>query len=96
MNNLDLTPFEKHILERSSNTEITRRRRMLCIVSGISVTVALIAMALIMRSWKFVLSVAVLHMTITIWEKVAYSNAVLAYKSLIQKMKARIEELEPE
>jgi hypothetical protein len=95
MRHLDLTPLERQILDRSDKPEVTRQRRTIVIASGLSFAAVLVAMALVKRSWQFVLGIALVYIAITIWEKVAYANAVLAYKSLIQKLKKRIEETEP-
>lgn len=95
MKNLDLSPLEQQILDRSDKPETTRRRRTLVIASGLGAAAGLTAMALVKRSWVFVLGIALLYIAITIWKKVAYANAVLAYKSLIQKLKNRIEEQNP-
>lgn len=95
MKDIGLTPLEQQILDQSDIPEITRRRRTIVIVSGLSFAAVLIAMALLKRSWQFVLGIALLYIAITVWEKVAYANAVLAYKNLIQKLKTEIEAKEP-
>lgn len=51
-------------------------------------------MGWLQQSWQAILVLSILYIAITIGEKVAYANAVLVYKSLIQKLKARIEDLE--
>ena len=94
MMKLDLTPLEQRILDRSGKPEITRQRRTIVVASGLSFAAVLIVMALVKRSWQFVLAIALLYIVITVWEKVAYANAVLAYKGLIQKLKAKAEEQE--
>jgi hypothetical protein len=88
----DLTPLERQILDRSGNSHVTRQRRTLVVASGLGFAALLLAMAFVKRSWQFVLVVALVYIAITVWEKVAYANAVLAYKSLIQKLKANLEE----
>jgi hypothetical protein len=90
----ELTPLERQILDRSDKPEITRRRRTIVVAAGFSFAAALVAMSIVKRSWQFTLGVALLYIAITVWEKVAYANAVLAYKSLIQKLKVRAEERE--
>ncbi len=94
MNNLDLTPLEQRILQRSSDLAITRRRRTIVVISGITAATLLAVIALVDRSWQFVLSVSLLYIAGTVFEKVAYANAVLAYKSLIQKLEKHVEELQ--
>lgn len=96
MKKLDLTPLEQQILSRSDNPDITRRRRATVIAAGISFAAVLIFGSMLMRSWELLLGVALLYIAITILEKVAYANAVLAYKGLIEKLKHRVEELESE
>ena len=92
MKNLDLTPFEHKILELSCKPEITRHRRTMIIVFGLVFVAVLVLLALILQSWKLVLVIALLYIAMTLWEKVEYANAVLSYKSLIQKLKKRVEE----
>lgn len=87
---LDLTPIEQQILERSEKPEITRRRRTMVVVSGSCFAAILVAVSLIRRSWEFTLVIAVLYIAVTVFEKVAYANAVLAYKSLIRKLKEQV------
>ena len=88
----DLTPLERQILDRGGNSNVTRQRRTIVVASGLGFAALLIAMAFVKRSWQSVLVIALLYIAITVWEKVAYANAVLAYKSLIQKLKANLEE----
>jgi hypothetical protein len=88
----DLTPLERQILDRSGSSDVTRQRRTIVVASGLGFAALLIAMAFAKRSWQSVLVIALLYIAITVWEKVAYANAVLAYKSLIQKLKANLEE----
>lgn len=90
----ELTPLEQQILDRSGNSKVTRQRRTIVVAAGLSFAAALVAMSIVKRSWQFTLGVALLYIAITVWEKVAYANAVLAYKSLIQKLKARTDEQE--
>lgn len=94
MKDLELTPLERRLLDRSDKPEITRRRRTIVIASGLGFAAALVAMALVKRSWQLVLGIALLYIAITVWEKVAYANAVLAYKSVIRKLKKRAEDQE--
>lgn len=96
MKPLDLTPLERRILDQCDKPEVTRRRRTIIIVTGLIFAALLIAMSLVRRSWQFVLAIALVYIAITVWEKVAYANAVLAYKSLIQKLKKQVEDKEPE
>lgn len=94
MENIDLTALEEYILERSADRQVTRRRRASVIISGLCFAALLIAFAIAQRSWIVLLSVALFYIAMTVWEKVSYANAVLAYKSVVQKLKKRVEELE--
>jgi len=96
MKNMDLTPLEQHILRRSSDLAITRRRRTAVVVTGIGATILLGAVAWLVRSWQFVLVISLAYIACTVFEKIAYANAILAYKSLIQKLTKQVEELERE
>lgn len=96
MDKHDFTPIEQQILERSANPGLTRRRRSMVVIFGIAAAVSLTLVAWIMQSWQFLLVITLPYMGITIVEKVLYANGVLAYKSVIQKLLARIQELERE
>lgn len=96
MKNLDLTPLERQILERSDKPEVTRQRRTIVIASGLVFAAVLVAVSLLMRSWQLVLAIALLYIAITLWEKVAYANAVLAYKGLIRKLMRQLEGEKPD
>ena len=96
MKDIKLTPLEQQILKRSSDPGLTRRRRTTVLVTGITAAILLAGVAWLKQSWQFVLIVSLVYIAVTVFEKVAYANAVLAYKSLVQKLKNRIEGLEPE
>ena len=96
MKDLNLSPLEQQILNRSSNCSVTRRRRTTVVVTGITAAILLALVAWLEQSWKFVLIISFVYIVITIFEKVSYANVILEYKSLIQKLKKRIEELQPE
>ncbi len=89
--NTDLTPLEQHILARSGDSAVTRRRRLSVIVSGFAFAAALVAAALLSPSQGLVLGVALVYIAITVWERVAYANTVLAYKSLVRKLKTQLD-----
>jgi hypothetical protein len=82
------------MLDRSGNTEVTRRRRMMVVASGLSFAAALVAVSLVKGSWQVTLGIALLYIGITVVERVAYANTVLVYKGLIRKLKAGMEERE--
>lgn len=91
---LELNAIDKLLLERSSDTDLTRRRLRAVIVSAILLIAALVVAALLTRSWELLLFFAVAYVATTAWERVAYARTILAYKGLIQKLAARVDELE--
>lgn len=94
MDNLELTPLEQRILDASADLDVTRKRRAYVVLFGLVFMAALIAVSLSGRSWSFVLGISLAYIALTVCEKVAYANAVIAYKGLIQKLKKRVDELE--
>lgn len=89
-----LTVTEQLMLERSSDTALTRRRVRLVVVSALVLTAALIVVSPLVQSWQFLLFFAVAYVLVTAWERVAYARTILAYKGLVQKLARRIAELE--
>lgn len=89
-----LTVTEQVLLERSFDTALTRRRLRLVVVSAVVLTAALIVLSPLVQSWRFLLFFAVAYVLVTAWERVAYARTILAYKSLIRKLAAGVEELE--
>ena len=94
MSGLKLSPIEVRIVELSGDPQATRRRRTIVVIAGLTFAAALVVLALVTRSWPTLLSISLVYIGLTLFEKVMYANAILAYKGLIQKLKARIEELE--
>jgi hypothetical protein len=88
----DFTEVERQILKQSCDLEVTRRHRTTIIVSGVIAAGLLCLVAYGTKSWRFVLVVSLIYVGVTLFEKVAYANAVIAYKSLIQKLKKRMDE----
>jgi len=89
-----LTITERLLLERSSDTALTRRRLRLVVVSALVLTAALIVVSPLVQSWRFLLFFSVAYILVTAWERVAYARTILAYKGLIQKLARRVDELE--
>lgn len=89
-----LTVTERLLLERSSNTALTRRRVRMVVASALVLIVALVVVSPLMQSWRFLLFFSVAYVLVTAWERVAYARTILAYKGLIRKLAGRIEELE--
>ena len=88
------TVTERLLLERSSDTALTRRRVRMVVVSALVLMAALIVVSPLMQSWRFLLFFSVAYILITAWERVAYARTIMAYKGLIQKLVRRTEELE--
>jgi hypothetical protein len=90
---LRLTTTERLLLERSSDTSLTRRRVRLVVLSALVLVAALVILSPLARSWQFLLFFAVAYVLVTAWERVAYARTILAYKGLVQKLARRIDEL---
>lgn len=88
----DLTPLERQILKQSSDLDLTRRNRTMVIVSGVIAAGLLCLVAYGTKSWRFILIVSVVYVGVTVFEKVAYAKAVIAYKGLIRKLWVVIDE----
>jgi membrane protein implicated in regulation of membrane protease activity len=91
---LRLTTTERLLLERSSDTSLTRRRVRLVVLSAAVLVAALVVLSPLAQSWRFLLFFAVAYVLVTAWERVAYARTILAYKGLVQKLVRRIDELE--
>ena len=94
MDNINLTSLEKKIIEQSADLDITRKRKKVVVFTGVIAAIVFVGGSYLIRSWQFILFAALVYLLVTVFEKVMYSNAVLVYKSLIQKLKKRVEELE--
>lgn len=95
MHDLDFTPVEAHIYHASADLEITRRRRKMVFMTGSLFALALLIGTLTVQRWEVPLAVGLLYIGMTVVEKLAYANAVLGYKNVIQKLDRRLKELEP-
>lgn len=93
MTPLDLHPRERRFLERSADLDVTRRRIRTVLISATAFAILFVAAGLLTRSWVLLSVVGVLYALITTWERVTYGGATLVYKRLVQKLKARAEEL---
>jgi len=91
---LKLTVAEKLLLQRSSDPALTRRRVRLVVGSAVLLVAALIVVAPVAQSWEFLLFFSVAYVLVSAWERVGYARTILAYKSLIQKLAGRVDELE--
>jgi hypothetical protein len=91
---LCLSSVETLLLERSQDLALTRRRTRLVVLSAVFLVVAIVVAAPLLQSWQFLLFFAVAYISLTTWERLGYARTILAYKGLIQKLAARIGELE--
>jgi hypothetical protein len=94
MNNIDLTELEQALLDKSANLDVTRSRRRMSIVVPLILILAVVLVPTIRQSPQLLLSLFVAYVVIVALERIAYANAVLGYKSLIQKLTSHIEALE--
>lgn len=83
----------KKILERSTDFSITKRRIKMIIISALILIIVVLYLSFRISS-KTIGVVFAIYVIITAFEKVGYGNAVLNYKSIIQKLVNRIKELE--
>lgn len=84
-----LTVAEKVLLERSFDTQLTRRRVRLVVMSGLLLVGALVVTAPIIASWEALLFFTVAYILVTTWERVGYARTILAYKGLVVKLAAQ-------
>jgi hypothetical protein len=91
---LGLTETESRILKRCSDTELTRRRMRQVLIAATLFVALLIAMTWYSRSLPLVLGISLLYIAITTWEKLAYGRGVLSYKSIINKLVRRLNQLD--
>jgi hypothetical protein len=94
MKDIDFTPLENHVLQASFNPAITLHRQRQVLAFGLVTFFCPVAVGIATHSWVWVAVAMMVYVAITIWEKHAYGNAVIAYKSVIRKLKARLDDLE--
>ena len=91
---LGLNGEEAGVLRRSADSGVTRQRIRQVVFFASLFAILLLVVGILLRSWPLLLTVSLLYVGITAFEKVAYGRAVLLYKSVIRKLAKRIEELE--
>ncbi len=94
MDDLEFTPTEEKFFKACYAPAVTRRRQRRVLMAGL---VALISPAVIgfrSQSWPWVAGLMMSYVVLTIWEKNAYGNGVLVYKSVVRKIQSRLEESE--
>jgi len=92
---LEFTPLEAQIYKASADLETTRRRRKMVLITGSIFALALLVGTLMVKRWEVPLAVGLLYIGMTIVEKLAYANAVMGYKKVIQKLDGRVKALDP-
>lgn len=94
MNNIGLSDIEQVLIDKSANLEVTRGRRLMSLVLPSVIILVVVLVPKINQSPKLLLSLFIAYVLIATLERMAYTNAVLAYKGLIQKLLKHIEVLE--
>ena len=93
MNELDLTPLEQAILQRSSDQAMTRMRKKGTVIAGIFLAAVFAVAGFWTKSWALLLAMALAHILLTMWQRIMFANSALACKRLIQKLRVRIDQL---
>ena len=94
MNNIDLSDIEQVFIDKSANLEVTRGRRLMSLALPSVIILVVVLVPKINQSPKLLLSLFIAYVLIATLERMAYANAVLVYKGLIQKLSKHIEVLE--
>lgn len=94
MNNIDLSDIEQVFIDKSANLEVTRGRRLMSLALPTVIILVVVLVPKINQSPKLLLSLFIAYVLIATLERMAYANAVLVYKGLIQKLSKHIEVLE--
>ena len=95
MTDPEFSTLEQQFVEASARPEITVRRRRTVVVAAFGLVGAIIVAALLPVSRTVFVIAFAAYVLITLWEKVAYANAVLVYKSVIRKLLVRPKPTEP-
>ena len=84
----DLTEVERLILERSADSEVTRRRLRTSLLTALLLAILLIVVTLYL-DWPWPLVAAFLaYIALTTYERWAYGRMVMLYKGLVRKLAA--------
>ena len=94
MESPDFTPIEDRFFRACLDPVATRRRQRQILVFGTPALICPLAVGYFTQSWAWVAGLAMIYIAITIWEKNAYGNGVLVYKSVVRKLQARLEQCE--
>ena len=85
----EFSPREQQFVDASARPEVTLRRRRMVVISALALVAAISLAALLPVSRTFFVVGFAAYVLITLWEKVAYANAVLVYKSVIRKLQGQ-------
>jgi hypothetical protein len=85
---IDFTPDEKMVLQASADYERTIRRRRIAVGAGGLMLAGILVAWYLDLSRELVLVAFAVYVIGAIVERVAYANAVLAYKRLVRKLLA--------
>lgn len=91
---MEFTNLEEKILIRSGERALTGRMKRAAFITSLLFLLLLIGTAIASRNVWIVLAVAIAYLLVTLCEKIAYINAVSAYRALIVKLSTRVNELE--
>ena len=94
MDQIALTAIEKRIMDNSHDIAKTKRRIKTVIIAGLMSLALTCYVAFVLKSSGILALMLIVYLIVTMIEKVGYGNAVIIYKGLIQKLRARIDELE--
>jgi hypothetical protein len=82
----EFTQLEQQILAGSATPDVTVRRRRVVIITALLLVAAILYAATTPLSRTVFVVAFAAYVLITLIEKIAYANAVLAYKSVIRKL----------
>src|SRR5262245_36697673 len=91
---LHFNATEEQLISRAANTALTKRRIFYSTIAPLAFITLLLAMYWHTAQPPLLLWLFVAYVTIGMFEKMAYGRAVLLYKGVIQKLLARVTELE--
>lgn len=93
MDQIEFTPQEEKVFGRSGDFRVLPRYRRAAAATALLFMLLFLALAAATRNAWIVAVCAVLYAGITLAEKLAYANALAAYKGIIVKLAKRIQEL---
>ena len=91
---MEYSKLEEKLLIRSGDTALTKRMKRSTAVISLMFIFLITGAALSSGNVWIVLAVSLAYLLITLFEKLAYLNAIAAYRALIVKLSTRVNELE--